>query len=138
MNDDNLSTPEVPITKNTGFPIADNRVRDFKEYEPFTTILDRILVKRLEAVKNEGDWAIPDKYREPEAVGEVVTPGDGVVLGNQWLPMSRFVKAGDIVRYGEHTAEKYEVSKDQDFPDGDYFILRLQDLRGVRRLKETK
>lgn len=112
--------------------------REVKQYQPFTTILDRILLRRIESEKSSDGYAIPDKYREPEAVGEVVCAGDGVVLGGQWFEMTRFLKVGDIVRYGEHTAEKYDVSKDPDFPDGDYFICRIQDLRGVRRLKNQQ
>jgi len=112
--------------------------REVQEYEPFKTILDRLLLRRIESVREPSAFAIPDKYREPEAIGTVVCAGDGVVLGNQWFPMERFIKVGDIVRYGEHTAEKYEVSKDQDFPDGEYFIVRLQDLRGVRPLKAKR
>jgi len=118
--------------------VADLRPsRDVQEFEPFTTILDRILIRRIPGAEEEAvsGFNIPKKYREPEAVGTVVCAGDGVVLGNQWFPMDKFLKVGDQVRYGEHSAEKYEVKNDPDFPDGEYFIVRLQDLRGVRRLK---
>lgn len=109
--------------------------RDINEYEPFTTILDRILVRRLDSRNADlSGFAIPQRYREPESIGTVVCAGDGVVLGQQWYPMGKFLKVGDQVRYGEHSAEKYEVKDDPDFPDGEYFIVRLQDLRGVRRL----
>jgi len=54
--------------------------------------------------------------------------------------MEKFLKVGDQVRYGEHSAEKYDVKDDPDFPDGEYFVVRVQDLRGVRRViaKGTK
>ncbi len=117
-------------------PIADLRPsREVQEYEKFSTILDRILIRRMDTEKETDGFSIPDKYREPEAVGVIICAGDGVVLGNQWFPMEKFVRVGDIVRYGEHSAEKYETKDDPDLPDGDYFIVRVQDLRGVKRLK---
>ena len=103
-------------------------------YAPFTTILDRLLIRRIESVREADGFGIPDKYREPEAVGTVVCCGQGVVLGGRLLSMDKFIDIGDIVRYGEHTAEKYDITKDPDFPDGEYFIVRLADIRGVRRL----
>lgn len=109
--------------------------RQSQEFEPFTPILDRVLLRAKPRNESADGFAIPEKYREPEAWGTVVAIGDGVVLGGEWWPLDRFLNVGDEVRYGEHSAEKYEVLGDPDFPDGDYYIVRIQDLRGVRRVK---
>lgn len=124
--------------------IIDSRApREVKEYEEFKPILDRILVRRIDEAKAEGEFVVPEKYRQHSNWGEVIAIGDGVVLGNEFYqfvqpvpPMDmlkdkviyNFVRPGDMVRYGEYTAEAFSVD------DPTLFIVRIQDVRGVRRL----
>jgi|SRR6266850_295208 len=103
--------------------------KEVKDFHPFKPILDRLLLRRLAAKEDASGFEIPSKFREPEARGEVMTVGDGVTLGGAWHAMTEFVNVGDHVLFGEHTVEKIII-------DGEEFdIARLQDIRGVRRLK---
>ena len=124
---------ELAESLSTAIPVQDNRPsKEVKEYAEFRPILDRILLSRVESDKDKSGFTIPEKYREPEAKGIVVQIGDGVVLGGVWHPMSEFVNVGDRVMFGAHTVEKLEI-------DGKEFELaRLQDIRGVERLKPRK
>jgi co-chaperonin GroES (HSP10) len=119
------------MSEPTEVPVSDLRPsREVQEFEDFVPILDRILLSRIESDKDKSGFTIPDKYREPEAKGIVVAIGDGVVLGGVFHPMSKFVNVGDECLFGAHTVEKIEM-------DGKEFeICRLQDIRGVRRLKK--
>lgn len=109
--------------------ITDTRApRVVHEYEDFRCLLDRILVRRVPP--DDADFAIPDKYRQHSNWGDVIAIGDSVVLGQQRYPLTDFVNLGDRVRYGEYTAEQYSLD------DEDLFIIRIQDVRGVRRLKK--
>lgn len=124
--------PEADRVALYGFTIEDKRPdrSQIKDYHPFTALLDRILVRRIEPEKLVNGYLIPDKYREMENWGEVVSVGQGVVLGREWRPLTDFVNIGDLVKYGEHTAERFSYKEDDPL-----FIVRIQDCRGVRRLK---
>jgi co-chaperonin GroES (HSP10) len=129
-----------------------------KEYSPFKTILDRILVKRVSLDKNmeilsdgslrdkRNGFVIPAKYRQHANVGVVVAAGDFVAVGNTKTPMEEVVRLGDRVMYGEYNAESFQVSKEEaqafcdriqeNYSGGDdetFWIVRVQDVRGVQR-----
>ena len=108
--------------------VVDKRPDRTKEYGEFECLLDRVLIRRLPEDTGTG-LQIPNKYREPQRWGEVIAIGDSVVLGGVKWPLSDYVSVGDIVKYGEHTAEQFDTN------DEDVFIVRVQDLRGRRRLK---
>ena len=101
------------------------------EYEPFRPILDRVLIRRVEAVATPDGFAIPEKYRQHTNRGVVIAVGDGVVLGTQWRPMKHYLSVGDIVLFGEYTAEKFVQGNEE------LYIVRLQDVRGVERKKRN-
>lgn len=111
---------------------VDNRVRkEVPEYEEFAPLLDRVLVRRIEAeavVEGTG-FVVPERYRQHTNRGEVVAIGQFVVMGNEVIELREFVQPGDIVLYGEYSAERF--LKDDDV----LWLVRLQDLRGVSRLK---
>ena len=92
----------------------------------FRPILDRILVERIEAEAVVDGFQVPEKYRQHSNIGRIIALGDGVVLGKKWKPLTDFVQVGDLVLYGEYTAECWQ--------DGDktYWICRIQDVRGVK------
>jgi co-chaperonin GroES (HSP10) len=99
-----------------------------KEYHEFECLLDRILVRRIRLDEGTG-LSVPDKYKEPQRWGEVISVGQSVVIGGKEYPMTWFVVPGDLVKFGEHTAEQFDSN------DEDVYIVRIQDLRGRRRLK---
>ena len=82
------------------------------------------------AAEEQTGFAIPEKYRQHTNRGVVVEIGDGIQIGGEWSPMGDFVNVGDIVKYGEYTAERYGPD------DEDLFIIRLQDVRTVERVRE--
>lgn len=108
------------MSEPTEIPVVDSRPDRslIREYDPFVPILDRVLVKRLEVAKDSDGFAVPEKYRQSTNKGEVLGVGTRVTS----------VKTGDIVLYGEFTAEK--------LTGGDaIFIVREADIRGVERLR---
>jgi co-chaperonin GroES (HSP10) len=108
-------------------PIIDIRPDRTKAYHPAKPILDRILVKRIESPKNSDGFEVPDKYRQQTNQGEVIAVGDCVVLGHERWNVSDFVSVGDVVHYGEYTAEQLK-------DDPSLYIVRIQDVRLVERL----
>jgi len=109
--------------------VVDNRPDRSKTYFPPSPILDRLIVRRL-AVEEQTGFAIPDKYRQHTNRGEVIAIGNGVLLGLEFVDMAEFVSVGDIVKYGEYTAERLGPD------DEETFIIRLQDVRTVERVRE--
>jgi co-chaperonin GroES (HSP10) len=120
----------APIT-----PVLDLRPDRTKTYQPFKTILDRILVKRVAAASTADGFEISEKYREKSLWGEVVAVGDFVVLGRECHKITDFVDVGDRVRYGEMTAEPFDQGAGTDQL---MWLVRLQDIRGVERLIRSK
>ena len=94
---------------------------------PLRPLLDRVLIRRIEADAAADGFAIPEKYRQHSNLGVVIALGDGVVLGGQWKPLTDFVSVGSKIIYGEYTAEAYDHNGQT------YWIVRLQDIRGVVR-----
>jgi co-chaperonin GroES (HSP10) len=97
-----------------------------EEKTPFRPILDRILVKRIEAQAVVDGFSVPEKYRQSSNLGRVIALGDGIVLGQEWKPLTDFIREGDICLYGEYTAEALDLDGER------YWIVRLQDIRGVK------
>jgi co-chaperonin GroES (HSP10) len=107
--------------------VVDLRPDRTKTYHPPKPILDRILVRRLDSPRDSDGFIVPEKYRQQTNRGEVIAIGDGVVLGVEYYPLAHFVNVGDVVHYGEYTAE-------QDKFDETLYIVRIQDVRQVERL----
>ena len=113
---------------------------------PFRPILDRVLIKRIEPEAAPDGFEVPDKYRQHTNKGVIIAVGDGVVLGQNFVPFveeqphlgtdeegkskyyrTNFVRVGDTCLYGEYCAEQFEK-------DGEtFYIVRVQDIRGVER-----
>lgn len=123
-------TTEFPAT-STGTVSTGAIIPSLPEYFDFAPILDRLLVRRnkAEEIGDGFDSAIPEKYRQHSNWGMVVAIGTGVVLGQQHFPLEGFVAVGDQIKYGEYTAEQFDIASP------DLFIIRIQDVRGVKRLK---
>ena len=109
-------------------PITDLRPDRSKSYSAPKPILDRILVRRLAAPKAEDGFVVPEKFRQQTNRGEVVAVGDTVVLGGLNVTIDTFISVGDIVHYGEYTAEQMK-------DDPSLYIVRIQDVRLVERLQ---
>lgn len=107
--------------------IVDLRPDRTKQYAAPKPILDRILVRRIEAEKAEEGFVVPEQFRQQTNRGEVIAIGDFVVLGDTMQALGAFVRIGDIVHYGEYTAEQLKE-------DPTLFIVRIQDVRLVERL----
>lgn len=87
---------------------------------PFLPILDRVLIRRIEAEAAVDGFGVPEKYRQHSNVGIVIAIGENVER------MTDRVREGSKVLYGEYTAEEWDA------PNGDvYWIVRIQDIRGV-------
>lgn len=114
-----MSTPVLPI--------IDTRPDRTRAYTKPQAILDRILVRRLDAPKADEGFIVPEKFRQQTNRGEVISIGDGVVLGTEFKSLEFFVSPGDIVHYGEYTAEQLK-------DDPTLYIVRIQDVRLVERL----
>ena len=110
-----MSTPVLPI--------IDTRPDRTKQYAPAKPILDRILVRRIDAPKAEEGFVVPEKFRQQTNRGEVIAIGDWVAEHS----LTEFVNVGDIVHYGEYTAEQLK-------DDPTLYIVRIQDVRLVERL----
>jgi co-chaperonin GroES (HSP10) len=128
-----------------------------REYRPFSAILDRILVKRIEtdpdleeledgsARSKRTGLVIAARYRQHNNKGIVLSVGNYIGIGGQCIPLSNFVSAGDLVTFGSYNTEKFEMNFKQakdlchslgiDHEEGDepFQILRLQDVRGVEK-----
>ncbi len=109
--------------------VVDTRPDRTKTYDPPKPILDRLLVRRL-ATEEQTGFAIPEKYRQHTNRGVVIAIGDGVILGGDYCRMEDFVNPGDIVKYGEYTSERFGPDDDE------LYIIRLQDVRTVERVRE--
>lgn len=109
--------------------VVDTRPDRSKTYDPPKPILDRLLVRRL-AQEEQTGFAIPEKYRQHTNRGVVISVGDGIVCGTEYYPITMFLNPGDIVKYGEYTSERYGSDDDE------LYIIRLQDVRTVERVRE--
>ena len=127
---DNLLNPDVVSELSSNLRQAKDRDsignKAPDNYAPFCTLLDRLLIRRVkEDIGSEG-FVVPEKFRQSECWGTVEAVGQCVVLGGVRYPLTDFVNVGDLVKYGEHVAEQFSLT------DEDLFIVRVQDLRGLR------
>ena len=146
---DSKPVPEVP--------------KKFKEktYSKPTTILDRVLVKRIPEDPNferleDGSlrdrrtgFVIPAMYRQHNNVGIVLAVGQFVILGGLRVPMEQVVHPGDRVTFGDYNSEVYKLSPDKtetmcDAVEMNYEadeeglrVIRVQDIRTVEHPVET-
>lgn len=111
--------------------ITDLRPDRSRSYESPRPLLDRVLVRRIRQIEADGGLAISDKYRERSRLGEVIAIGQGVVLGNQFLPLTDFINVGDKCVYGEYCAEAFDHT---DPEIATIFVVRLQDIRTAEKL----
>jgi len=88
------------------------------EYEPFTPINDRLLIRRVEDAPTS-KLGLPEKYRQATNKGEILGVGE-LVKSN--------LRVGDRVLFGEYNAERF--TKDNE----ELWIVREADIRGVERL----
>lgn len=73
-------------------------------YQPMN---DRVLLRPIEE-KKEGLVVTPDAYAEPSYRGEVISVGDGMIIGGELRPIP--LVPGDIVRYGKYAFEPLELN----------------------------
>jgi co-chaperonin GroES (HSP10) len=129
-------------------------------YEEPTTILDRILVKRIPedtekfeiledgSLRDKGTgFVIPYAYRQHNNIGIVLAVGQFVVLGGVSIPMSAIVHVGDRVTFGDYNSEVFKMNDEKTQamcdavrmnyeadPEG-LRVVRVQDVRVVERPK---
>lgn len=131
------------------------------EFEPFTPVLDRILIMRVPMDKNleileDGSvrdkrtkFIIPAKYRQHSNTGIVLAIGNFVIMGGTRVNLSEIVTPGDRVTFGDYNSEVFPMPKEQaqalcdnlkvNFFDDEQGlrIVRIQDVRGIERRKEV-
>ncbi len=90
------------------------------KYEPFASINDWILMKRIDEENgiSKGGLVIPEAARERSKKGEIVSIGEQVSS----------VKPGDLVVFGDYSTEKLELN------GVEFTQVRISDVRGVERL----
>lgn len=145
---------EVKAVKEA--PVAAKKYPE-KKYDLFTTILDRLLIKRCAdgpdmKVMEDGSilntkigLVIAAKYRQHSNVGIVLATGQFVILGGNRIAMSEVVRVGDRVTYGDYNSEVFHMDEKrvealcdavqmnyEVDPEG-LRVVRVQDVRGVER-----
>lgn len=93
----------------------------------FTPVLDRILLRKLEAPKEVGGIAIPDTYQESDKY-EVVALGDFVLFGVERVPLADLLSVGDVVLVSQYNVERVEIE------GAELWLSRIQDVRGKQRV----
>lgn len=109
-----------------------DRTKPLPQYEPFTTLMDRIAVKRIVQETAPEGFIVAEQYRQHTNVGIVVCVGDFAVIGGKQVSIQNILKTGDKVWYGEYNSEKFEIDNEE------LELVRIQDVRGVARLRETQ
>lgn len=90
------------------------------QYEPFTPINDRVMLKRfVEDNTKKGSFIIPELYRQQSKKGTVIAVGEKVTV----------LQAGDVVLFGDYSSEHFD--KDGE----DFLIVSIHDIRGFERPK---
>jgi chaperonin GroES len=86
---------------------------------------DRIIVQRIEGQEvSAGGIIIPDTAKEKPQEGKVIAVGPGVVLKDgKILPLQ--VKPGDRVLFSKYGGTEIK------FEDGDYLVMREDDILGI-------
>lgn len=93
----------------------------------FQPVLDRILLRKIEAVQEKNGIAIPETYQESNKY-EVVALGDFVMFGGERVPLSDLLSIGDVVLVSQYNVERIEIE------DGEFWLSRIQDVRGKQRV----
>jgi co-chaperonin GroES (HSP10) len=139
---------------------AEKKFQD-KEYSDPSTILDRILVKRIPedeekfeiledgSLRNkETGFVIPYAYRQHNNIGIVLAVGQFVVLGGLKVPMGAIVRPGDRVTFGDYNSEVYKqptektkkmcdaVQMNYEADEEGLRVVRVQDIRTVEHPKQ--
>lgn len=144
----------MPVEKKQGKYVE-------KIYSDPTTILDRVLIKRIiddpdleqledGTVRNKKTgFIIPQAYRQHNNVGIVLAVGQLVVLGGVRISLTEIVRPGDRVTFGDYNSEVYhqpssiteamcdavEMNYEED-PEG-LRVVRVQDIRTVCRPRKA-
>ena len=94
---------------------------------------DRVLIKRLEADKEEvhGSIVIPDTAKEKPQEGEVVAVGQGKVL-DSGTRVGMSVKPGDRILFGKYSGSEVKID------DVEYLIMREDEVLGVLEGKAAR
>lgn len=134
-----------------------------KEYADPSTILDRVLVKRIPddpekfEILQDGSlrdkktgFVIPYAYRQHNNIGIVLATGQFVILGGVRIPMAEVVRVGDRVTFGDYNSEVFKMSVEktqklcddvqmnyEEDPEG-LRVVRVQDIRVVERPAPTE
>lgn len=103
----------------TVYPEGVSLVLNPVQYEPFTPLGDRVLLRRVED-EQKTKLGLPEKYRQQTNKGEIIAVGELVTN----------LKPGDRVLFGEYTAERFQKDEEE------LWIVRYMFIRGVERVKE--
>jgi len=129
-----------------------------KVYSDPTTLLDRVLVKRIpedteryEILEDGGlrdkktGFVIPYAYRQHNNIGIVLATGQFVILGGVKIPMNDIVHVGDRVTFGDYNSEVFKQGDEKTQklcdavqmnyeadPEG-LRVVRVQDIRVIER-----
>lgn len=93
----------------------------------FKPVLDRILLRKIEAPKEVNGIAIPETYQESSKY-EVVALGDFFVFGGMTFPLTDVLDVGDVVLVSQYNVERVEIE------DEELWLSRVQDVRGKERV----
>lgn len=129
-----------------------------RKYSDPTTILDRVLVKRVPEdpdkfeILQDGSlrdrdtgFVIPYAYRQHNNLGIVLKTGQFVILGGVKIPMEDVVRPGDRVKFGDYNSEVFTMDEKrveelcdavqmnfENDPEG-LRVVRVQDIRTIER-----
>lgn len=93
----------------------------------FQPVLDRILLRKIEAPQVKNGIAIPETYQESNKY-EVVALGDFVMFGGERVPLTDLLSIGDVVLVSQYNVERVEIE------EGEFWLSRIQDVRGKQRV----
>ena len=93
----------------------------------FRPVLDRILLRKIEAPDVVKGVVVPDQFKESDKY-EVVALGDFVIFGGQRFPLTEFLTIGDTVLVGQYNIEACDIDGEK------LFLVRIQDVRGRQRV----
>lgn len=89
-----------------------------RKYQPMN---DRVLLRRVEQ-KDDALIVQPDAYQQKQNKGEVVSVGQGMLIGGHLIPIP--LKPGDMVHFGEYNTEDVELFGEK------YLSVSAFDIRG--------
>ena len=83
-------------------------------------LLDRVLVRRVEAESKKGSIHIPDSARDKPQIGEVVAVGPGTRKGGK-----TGVQPGDLILFGKYSGHTVVLD------DVEHLIMRSEEIFGL-------